>query len=293
MGTVRLFTDGWEFAKTPLGTEMDSIDAGQYVFEPVELPHDWLIRDSRNLYENSCGWYRKELVLAEPVPEKVILRFDGVYMDSTLYANGRKVGDWKYGYSTFEMDITDHLHAGGNRILLQVRFQSPNSRWYSGAGIYRRVWLQMCGEAFLPVDGCRVETTACEDGFWLDVSTEVECCADDLSVDGEVECRYFLYRDNALAQELGGQQWRRTADAEETESVFLARQGGGGGRILLMGARAKIPAPALWDLESPACYTLGVELWRGDVQLDGQRITIVVEKTLQSYLGRSLTLLGT
>lgn len=274
MGTVRLFTDGWEFAKTPLGTEMDSIDAGQYAFEPVDLPHDWLIRDSRNLYENSCGWYRKELVLAEPVPEKVILRFDGVYMDSTLYANGRKVGDWKYGYSTFEMDITDHLHAGGNRILLQVRYQSPNSRWYSGAGIYRRVWLQMCGEAFLPVDGCRVETTACEDGFWLDVSTEVECCADDLSVDGEVECRYFLYRDNALAQELGGQQWRRTADAEETESVFLARQGGGGGRILLMGARAKIPAPALWDLESPACYTLGVELWRGDVQLDRQRITI-------------------
>ncbi|MDE6940737.1 MAG: hypothetical protein K2P40_07350, partial [Lachnospiraceae bacterium] len=87
MGTVRLFTDGWEFAKTPLGTEMDSIDAGQYVFEPVKLPHDWLIRDSRNLYENSCGWYRKALVLAEPVPEKVILRFDGVYMDSTLYVN--------------------------------------------------------------------------------------------------------------------------------------------------------------------------------------------------------------
>lgn len=270
MDTVQLFTKDWEFVKTPLDMEIGSIDAGQYVFEPVELPHDWLIGDSRNLYENSCGWYRRKLVMTESVPERVILRFDGVYMDSTLYVNGRKVGDWKYGYSTFEMDITDFLHKGENVILLQVRFQSPNSRWYSGAGIYRRVWLQMCGKAFLPVDGCRVETKACEDGFWLDISTEVECCTDAM----ELECRYFLYRNNVLVQDLGRQQWSRRADPEETENVYLARQGGKAGRILLMGAKAKILSPALWDLENPECYELHVELWQGDRQLDRQIRTI-------------------
>lgn len=274
MDTVQLFTKDWEFARTPLGMEIGSIDAGQYVFEPVELPHDWLIGDSRNLYEDSCGWYRRKLVMTEPVPEKVILRFDGVYMDSTLYANGQKVGDWKYGYSTFEMDITDFMHTGENVILLQVRFQSPNSRWYSGAGIYRRVWLQTCGKAFLPVDGCRVETKACEDGFWLDISTEVECCTADLSVDTEVECHYFLYQHNVLVQDLGRQQWSRRADAEETENVYLARQGGKEGRILLMGAKAKILSPVLWDLENPGCYELHVELWQGDEQLDRQVRTI-------------------
>lgn len=63
MDTVQLFTEDWEFARTPLGMEIGSIDAGQYVFEPVELPHDWLIGDSRNLYEDSCGWYRRKLVM--------------------------------------------------------------------------------------------------------------------------------------------------------------------------------------------------------------------------------------
>lgn len=273
MGTMQLFIKGWEFAKTLFGTETDSVAAGRYSFEPVRLPHDWLIGDSRNLYEDSCGWYRKKLIMTEPAPERVILRFDGVYMDSTLYANGQKVGDWKYGYSTFEMDITDFVHTGENIILLQVRFQSPNSRWYSGAGIYRRVWLQMCGRAFLPVDGCRVETTACQDDFWMDISTEVECCAADLSIN-EVECRYFLYRNSALVQDLGRQQWSRAADTEETKNVYLARQGRKDGRIFLMGVRAKIVSPALWDLEKPECYELCVELWLGDIQLDEQKITV-------------------
>ncbi len=321
MGTLQLYMKGWEFAKTPYGTEIENIQDGQYSFEPVELPHDWLIGDSRNLYEDSCGWYRNKLVMAEPVPERVILRFDGVYMDSTLYVNGQGVGDWKYGYSTFEMDISDFLHTGENILLLQVRFRSPNSRWYSGAGIYRRVWLQICGKAFLPVDGCRVETAACPGGFWLDISTEVECA--DPSVDEELECRYFLCvdpcrgdkpperrtgrarvgeeapsllectapcrgnkpperrtgrarvgEDGALVQDLGRQQWRRIADPEETGSVYLARQGGTGGRILLMGTKVQIPSPALWDLEDPACYELQVELWQKGVQLDRQIITI-------------------
>ena len=56
-------------------------------------------------------------------------------MDSTLYVNGQYVGEWKYGYSSFEHDLTDFLKIGENEILLKVVHQSPNSRWYSGAGI--------------------------------------------------------------------------------------------------------------------------------------------------------------
>lgn len=61
-------------------------------------------------------------------------------MDSTVYINGKQAGEWKYGYSTFEFDITDYLADGGNDVVVRVAYRSPNSRWYSGAGIYRNVW---------------------------------------------------------------------------------------------------------------------------------------------------------
>ena len=62
-------------------------------------------------------------------------------MDSALYINDCRVGEWKYGYSTFEYDVTDALREGENLLVMRVVHQSPNSRWYSGAGIYRNVWL--------------------------------------------------------------------------------------------------------------------------------------------------------
>ena len=109
-----------------------------------DRPHDWLIYDTKNLYEDSIGWYRKNFAYAPDKTgndDRVILRFEGVYMDSEICVNGTKLGEWKYGYSTFDWDITDSLREGENEVALRVVFQSPNSRWYSGAGIYRNVWM--------------------------------------------------------------------------------------------------------------------------------------------------------
>ncbi|MBB6735906.1 hypothetical protein H7C18_33855 [Cohnella sp. CBP 2801] len=67
------------------------------------MPRDWLIYDSHRLYEDGEGWYRKTLALSETEPnDRIPLRFEGVYMNSTLFVNGQPAGDWKYGYSTFE-----------------------------------------------------------------------------------------------------------------------------------------------------------------------------------------------
>src|SRR5690606_22170913 len=136
----RLFNDGWTFAKTGL----DETDWVSLSFEPVDLPHDWLIYDTLNLYENSIGWYRKVFPWTRD-GRRVLLYFEGVYMDSALFVNGRKIGEWKYGYTSFEFDITDALVDGNNEIVVRVVHQSPNSRWYSGAGIYRNVWLKTRG----------------------------------------------------------------------------------------------------------------------------------------------------
>ena len=184
---MTLWTDGWEFLKVPLGTGYEDACAHKKEFAPVELPHDWLIYDAHNLYEDSYGWYHK--VFENPLDggaegsdgERMMLRFDGVYMDCTVYVNGKAVADWKYGYTTFDVDVTDQLKKGKNEILVLVRHQSPNSRWYSGAGIYRNVWMKVCKKAYLPMDGTYVVAkprgAATEENHSFELSITTEVCA--------------------------------------------------------------------------------------------------------------------
>ena len=248
-----LFNNNWTFLKTPLGTELPDIEGREADFHAVELPHDWLIYDTKNLYEDSCGWYRKELDADLKRYESVILRFDGVYMDSILYVNGQKVGDWKYGYSAFDMDITEYLNGGGDVLLLQVRHQAPNSRWYTGAGIYRNVWLQTGEDAYLVNDGTYVHTQkCCEDGqkqnFLMEIETEV---AGSEAIKAYV--RYLLYKEGTLIQELG-----RAAVAGCDEVVQS-------GTEIRVKGKARISCiidnPMLWDIKEPNCYDLQVELF--------------------------------
>ena len=248
MAEIKLFNQNWTFLKTALGTELSDVIKRKGEFRAVDIPHDWLISQAKNLYENSTGWYRK-VVLSEELQagegERVIIRFDGVYMDSAFYVNGQKVGDWKYGYSAFQFDITDYLTAGENELLMQVRFQSPNSRWYSGAGIYRNVWLKIYPETYLPLDGTYVHTKYLGDGrYLLDIETE---CAGDLSK--EVSCAYKLYYNGQLYQDLG-----------------IVQNVGSG-----FALQAELEAPKEWSLEEPNCYKLVVELQE---TVDSQEITI-------------------
>jgi beta-galactosidase len=162
----QLFNDGWEFA-------LDGQD-----FYPVGLPHDWLIYDTHNLYKSGTGRYRRRLDAGFlQGGQRLFLRFDGVYMDCTLYVNGKAVGDWKYGYTAFEFDITKFLHHGGeNTLLLEVRHQSPNSRWYSGAGIYRDVFLIEKGPCHFISDGIYITTSKTDDAWEYTAAAEVEAC---------------------------------------------------------------------------------------------------------------------
>ena len=175
---MRLFNDNWTFLKTALGVSIADIRGKEQEFAPVDIPHDWMIYDTGNLYEDSIGWYRKVITLDEiglKEGETAFLRFDGVYMDSTLYVNGVKVGNWKYGYSAFGFDITEELVEGENEILVQVVYQSPNTRWYSGAGIYRNVWLKVYPDVYLPLDGTYVHNTYISEGKYLmEIDTEVD-----------------------------------------------------------------------------------------------------------------------
>lgn len=160
------FNDSWQFS---LG-EADKM-------RPVALPHDWLIDDPKNWYQSNVGWYQRQLDASFLMPgQRAYLRFDGVYMNSTLYVNSRKVGEWKNGFTAFEHDITDYLSTDkDNTLLLKVDARFPSVRWYSGAGIYRDVTLVVKNACHFVRDGITITTFLDEEGQWqYEASQEVE-----------------------------------------------------------------------------------------------------------------------
>lgn len=110
--------------------------------------------------------------------KQLLLCFDGVYMDSAIYVNNQWVGEWKYGYSSFEYEITDSLIDGENEILVKVVHQSPNSRWYSGAGIYRNVWLKTRDCNHIVTDGIYIHAVQKNDVWQVEIDTDVSITGD-------------------------------------------------------------------------------------------------------------------
>lgn len=176
MNTCRRINSEWLFFKQPLSDTTTTLSPtlpaqNDSRFCPVNLPHDWLIANSADHYENSEGWYQKT-ISSDILPfnassdDDWLLYFEGVYMDCTIFVNGMQAGEWKYGYSSFEVRLTPFLKTGENTILVHVRYQSPNSRWYSGAGIYRSVWLKKVSSVHIASDGITAETHRLENGNW-------------------------------------------------------------------------------------------------------------------------------
>ena len=149
------FDKNWRFV---LGDsmQMSKVDYDDSWWRQLDVPHDWAIEGDFYVGNPSgagggalpggIGWYRKTFTLGDcetPMKDtKFFIEFDGVYMNSTVYVNGEKVGYRPYGYSSFEYDITPFVHEGENVVAVRVdNSDQPNSRWYSGCGIYRHVWL--------------------------------------------------------------------------------------------------------------------------------------------------------
>ena len=165
-----LFNDNWTFLELPVGTELADAqkEAASGRFAPVQIPHDWLIGDSRDLYRDGTGWYRKMFAHSSKANDagRTFLIFDGIYMNSVVYLNGAKIGEWKYGYTRFSLELTGMLLEGENELMVSVTFQSPNSRWYSGAGINRNVWLMETKALCIPDGGVYTHVGKAADGGW-------------------------------------------------------------------------------------------------------------------------------
>ena len=126
-------------------------EADENSFRKLNLPHDWSVDYAPQENEKTgggggyaksgIGWYRKHFTMERPAEkEKIYLYFEGIYMDSTVYVNGKEAGGYGYGYTSFYVDVTKLVREGENLVAVRVKNDLvPNSRWYSGSGIYRDV----------------------------------------------------------------------------------------------------------------------------------------------------------
>lgn len=147
-------------------------------WQVLQLPHDWAISgtydeqnpagESGGFLKNGIGCYRKVFSVPETLKGKRIsIRFDGVYMNSTVYINGVYLGNRPYGFSTFEYDLTPYLKYGLEKNLIAVKVDhslEPSSRWYSGSGINRNVYLLVKPQQHFKSNGIFFQTEALSDG---------------------------------------------------------------------------------------------------------------------------------
>jgi len=165
------FTASWKFILA------DSIDAHEASFidstwRTLNLPHDWSIEGEFSdkhpatvgggALPGGAGWYRKSFVMPEgDRDKKIFIDFDGVYRNSEVWINGHLLGKRPNGYISFEYELTPYLHFGSEKNVVAVKVdnsQQPNSRWYSGSGIYRNVWLVKTGAIHVAQWGAVVTT---------------------------------------------------------------------------------------------------------------------------------------
>ncbi len=247
--TKTLFNDGWQFALCAIGETPECKD-----FKPVDIPHDWMIYKVNDLYGNGDGYYKKVFHLQNVQKTNYTLRFEGVYMDSEVYLNGEKIFEWKYGYTTFDVPLAN-AKEGENEITVKVRYQCPNTRWYSGAGIYRNVWLSAKGDNEIIPDGTYVVPVK-KDGFWtVEIDTEVKGNAT-ATVKHTLTCRCHK------------------VVAQSSKEVELY------GDVTVVSQTFDVANPKLWDVDNPYCYTLTTELIVDGETVD-ERIENVGFKTIR------------
>jgi beta-galactosidase len=259
----RLFDNGWRFHLGDV-TEGQLPTLADKDWRPVDLPHDWSIEGPYSA-KNAAGtaflpagiaWYRKTFPLAVSMRgRKVSIRFDGVYRDSTVWINGVLLGSRPYGYTTFEYDLTPHLHLGGPANVLAVRVDHSvvaDSRWYPGSGIYRHVWLNVTGPVHIAPWGTYVTTPLAGEAEAL-VSIETR-----LLNETPAEARATVVTSvlNDRAEEVA------SVKSEEPITAGADRS---------FAQQLTVPHPSLWSPEQPRLYTAVSRVYLDGKLVDEQR----------------------
>lgn len=243
----------WEFALT----DSPALPDGSADWRRVQLPHDWSVDYPVEESAPSCGsggyartgigWYRRSFAISPEDRERISLYFEGVYMNCDVWLNGAHVGGHIYGYTSFELDVTHALRDGENEILIRVdNSHQPGSRWYTGSGITRPVYLVRTRETYIKTWGVYVTTPVIE--------TDKAVVRAETQVIGA-----FGREDLRLETSVRDASGKVCAKAQ---SGLLAKEGMTAVQLL------ELPKPKRWDIDSPNLYTLVSKIYAGNALLD-------------------------
>ena len=265
------FDPSWKFVKGEVRNgEKQNINDKDW--RTVELPHDWSIEDLPNQSDSVIGpftktsvgststgyvvggtaWYRKHFNLDNDAGKKVFIYFDGIYMNSDVWINEHHLGNHPYGYTPFYYDLTPYLKPNGENVLaVRVRNEGRNSRWYSGSGIYRHVWLTITNEIHVDEWGVYITTPEVSaNSATVNVKTSVVNEQNTASL--KVRTRILDAKNNIV-----GENMISIANSSPLER--------GRGEV---SQTIKIPHPSLWSPGSPYLYHAVTDIMKGIAILD-------------------------
>jgi len=230
----------------------------------IDLPHDWSIEDlkgtnspfnknaisqvSGGFTTGGTGWYRKKfLIPSEDKGKKIFIQFDGVYMNADVWINGHHLGNHPYGYTSFIYDLTDHLkYDSTNVIAVEVKNEGQNSRWYSGSGIYRHVWLKKMDPVHVSQWGIFITTP------------EVS------SAKATVNCKTNVINETRQPQTVRIITKFINPDGTEVAATNEAKNSLAAGKSFEFNQNASIKNPQLWSCESPVLYEAVTSVYKND-----------------------------
>lgn len=264
---------GWKFTRNENPRFADeTFDDSKW--QSVRVPHDWAIFgpfDWRNDLQNTAitqdgqkqamehagrtgglpfvgkGFYRTRFHLPDFSDHKrVRLLFDGAMAHPEIYVNGKKAGEWAYGYNSFHIDVTNFVRKGDNTLAVSLESRTEQSRWYPGAGLYRNVHVLVTNNAHIPVWGTFVTTPEVNNAFArVNVKTKIN-----------TENTNSTYR---LVTEIKDARNNLVASTESNLSKFDQNE---------LNQTLIVENPQRWDLDTPYLYTAVSKLYENDALTD-------------------------
>lgn len=258
-GDASKFNDGWLFSLSDDPAHKDSA-FDDSTWRTLDLPHDWSMEGRLSPTLASCtgylpagiGWYRKHFTISDNAPKHYIY-FEGVYNRSEVYLNGHLLGKRPNGYISFMYDLTPYLKDGDNVLAVRVdHSRYADSRWYTGSGIYRDVWLVSAAQTHFALWGV---------GWRAESITDRQAVvAVDMEVQRQPGVSSGLEVTAALYDADGNLVASRKASVKDGESKATLA--------------LKVRKPHRWNLDEPYLYTLRAELFEDGRKIDGSETRV-------------------
>ena len=261
------FDANWKFHLGDLaGAEQPAFNDQNW--RQLDLPHDWSIEGTfrpdnpsghqGGLLPGGIGWYRKGLNLSGTSGKKYFIVLDGAYKNSSVYMNGHLLGTRPYGYATFQYDLTPYLQEGNNVIAVKVdNSKQPDSRWYTGAGIYRHVWLDTTSPIYVAQWGTFVTTPK--------VSSKEASVNVATTISNDTKEKSSLRIVSTIVDQSG----KIIATKVQTQLAAPNSK-------ITLNTNLLINSPALWDIENPNLYQLVTTIYKGKELKDTYKTTFGV-----------------